>query len=55
MLDFSVNNIINELNLKDISYQKLAEYGHFGNNIYPWEYVDGKVEELKKATVKTSA
>lgn len=55
MLDFSVNNIIKEIKLKDISYQRLAEYGHFGNDIYPWEYVDGKVEELKKATAKTSA
>lgn len=55
MLDFSVNNIINELNLKDISYQRLVEYGHLGNDIYPWEYVDRKVEELKKATAKTSA
>lgn len=52
--DFSVGNIIKELKLKDISYQKLAEYGHFGNDIYPWENADGKVSELKKATAKTS-
>ena len=52
--DFSVGNIIKELKLKDISYQRLAEYGHFGNDIYPWEHVDGKVSELKKATAKAS-
>lgn len=52
--DFSVGNIIKELKLKDITYQRLAEYGHFGNDIYPWECVDGKVEELKKATAKAS-
>ena len=52
--DFSVSNIIKELKLKDISYQRLAEYGHFGNDIYPWENVDGKVSELKKATAKAS-
>jgi S-adenosylmethionine synthetase len=52
--DFSVGNIIEELKLKDISYQRLAEYGHFGNDIYPWENVDGKVSELKKATAKAS-
>lgn len=52
--DFSLGNIIKELKLKDASYQKLAEYGYFGNDIYPWECVDGKVEELKKATAKAS-
>lgn len=52
--DFSVGNIIKELKLKDTSYQRLAEYGHFGNGIYPWENVDGKVNELKKATAKAS-
>ena len=52
--DFSVSNIIKELKLKDITYQRLAEYGHFGNDIYPWECVDGKVDELKKATAKAS-
>ena len=53
--DFSVGNIIRELKLKDISYQRLAEYGHFGNDVYPWENVDGKAEELKKATAEASA
>lgn len=53
--DFSVKNIVEELKLKDISYQRLAEYGHFGNDVYPWEYVDGKAEELKKATAEASA
>lgn len=53
--DFSVGNIIKELKLKDISYQKLAEYGHFGNDVYPWEHVDGKARELKKAAAKASA
>ena len=52
--DFSVGNIIKELKLKNITYQRLAEYGHFGNDIYPWECVDGKVDELKKATAKAS-
>lgn len=34
--DFSVGNIIRELRLKDITYQRLSEYGHFGNGVYPW-------------------
>ena len=53
--DFSVKNIISELRLKDVSYQRLAEYGHFGNDVYPWEYADGKAEELKKAAAEASA
>lgn len=37
--DFSVNNIINELGLLDISYYDLASYGHFGRSNYPWENI----------------
>ena len=35
--DFSVNNIIKELNLKRVKYYDTASYGHFGRNIFPWE------------------
>lgn len=40
--DFSVSNIINELDLKKPIYQKLAAYGHFGRVGYSWE----KIKEL---------
>lgn len=36
--DFSVDNIINELNLKRPIYYDLACYGHFGRKNYPWEH-----------------
>ena len=35
--DFSVDNIINELDLKKPIYYELACYGHFGRNGYSWE------------------
>jgi S-adenosylmethionine synthetase len=53
--DFSAGNIIKELKLKDISYLRLAEYGHFGKDIFPWEHVDGRAEELEKAAAEASA
>lgn len=38
---FTPNNITNFLNLrssnKNFSYRQTAKYGHFGNNIFPWE------------------
>lgn len=37
--DFSVGNIINELQLSRPIYSKTANYGHFGNEQYPWEKV----------------
>lgn len=41
--DFSVSNIIRELDLKKPIYRPLAAYGHFGRNGYSWE----KLIELK--------
>ena len=35
--DFSVDNIINELNLRRPIYYDLASYGHFGRDGYSWE------------------
>ena len=37
--NFSVDNIIQELNLKRPIYYKTAAYGHFGNKEYPWEKI----------------
>lgn len=37
--DFSVKNIIKELNLKRPIYKDTACYGHFGNPNYPWEKI----------------
>ena len=42
--DFSVKNIINELNLRRPIYSQTSCYGHFGNPDYPWE-------KIKKLTV----
>lgn len=53
--DFSPKNIIKELRLKELTYYPLAQYGHFGNEVYPWEFVDGKAKELKEATTKEAA
>lgn len=41
--DFSVNNIINELDLLKPIYKQTACYGHFGKPEYSWE----KVKKLK--------
>jgi S-adenosylmethionine synthetase len=46
VFNFKPAQIIEELNLKSPMYSKLAAYGHFGRNGYPWEEVN-KVEELK--------
>lgn len=37
--NFSVKNIIEELNLKTPIYKSTACYGHFGNNCYTWEKI----------------
>ena len=42
--DFSVKNMIEELDLKRPIYQDTACYGHFGNPDYTWE----KVIDLKR-------
>ena len=41
--DFSVSNMIKELNLLQPIYAKTACYGHFGREEFPWE----KVKTLK--------
>ena len=37
--DFSVQNIIDELDLLNVEYYYLAAYGHFGREGYPWEKI----------------
>ena len=37
--DFSVSNMIKELDLKKPIYYDTAAYGHFGNNNYSWEKI----------------
>lgn len=37
--DFSVANIITELNLKRPIYSATSNYGHFGNENFPWEKI----------------
>ena len=37
--NFSVGNIIKELDLLNIKYYDLAAYGHFGREEYPWEKI----------------
>ena len=37
--DFSVDNIIKELDLQRPIYYELASYGHFGREEYPWEKI----------------
>ncbi len=37
--NFSLNNIIDELNLLNPIYKQTACYGHFGNASYPWEKI----------------
>lgn len=37
--DFSVSNIITELDLYNVKYYDTASYGHFGNESYNWEKI----------------
>ena len=37
--DFSVSNIIEELDLKKPIYSKTSNYGHFGREEFPWERI----------------
>jgi S-adenosylmethionine synthetase len=37
--DFSVSNIINELDLRKPIYEETSCYGHFGRNEFPWEKI----------------
>ena len=46
VFNFKPSEIIRELNLKSPIYRKLAAYGHFGRDGYPWEETN-KIEELK--------
>jgi S-adenosylmethionine synthetase len=51
VFDFAPSNIINDLKLKEQTYQPLAAYGHFGKIGYPWEEVSEKVIcRLKEAS-----
>jgi len=46
VFSFKPAEIIKQLNLKTPFYGKLAAYGHFGRDGYPWEKTD-KIEKLK--------
>ena len=39
LLDMSVSNILEKLNLRRPIYIKTARYGHFGHPSYPWEQI----------------
>ncbi|MCJ7740053.1 methionine adenosyltransferase [Candidatus Microgenomates bacterium] len=39
LLNFSVGDILEKLDLQRPIYQKTARYGHFGNKNYPWEKI----------------
>ena len=47
LFDFRPNNIIESLDLKHLSYHKLASFGHFGRKTSSFESLD-KVTEIKK-------
>ena len=47
VFDFSLNNMIKELNLKTPFYSKTTTYGHFGKEDLSYERLD-KVDEIKK-------
>ena len=49
VFDFSPNNMIKELNLKEPVYHLTTTYGHFGKNNLSYERLD-KVEEIKNLT-----
>ena len=45
--DFSPNNMINELNLKEPIYSKTTAYSHFGKQDLPYEKLN-KIDEIKE-------
>ena len=48
--NFSVENIINELNLKNTKYYNIASYGHFGRTDInlPWENIKNTLQQKEK-------
>ena len=52
--NFSVENIINELNLKNTKYYNIASYGHFGRTDInlPWENIKNTLQQKEKS-IKT--
>ncbi|MDE5539733.1 MAG: methionine adenosyltransferase [Bacilli bacterium] len=46
VFDFTPQNIIAELHLKEVSYKDITVFSHFGKNNLPWEQLD-KVELLQ--------
>jgi S-adenosylmethionine synthetase len=46
IFDLKPQGIIHSLDLKKPIYSKLAAYGHFGREGFPWEKID-KIDELK--------
>ena len=39
LIDCSVKNIIDQLDLKNVNYKDTSTYGHFGKPNYPWEEI----------------
>jgi S-adenosylmethionine synthetase len=37
--NFTIQNIIDELELKTPIFKKTASFGHFGRNEFPWERI----------------
>lgn len=50
LFDFSPSNIIKELKLKEVPYQPLATYGHFGWDEYSWETISDLLIKIIKET-----
>ncbi len=46
IFDFSINGMINTLNLRKPIYSQTSVYGHFGRNEFEWEKLD-EVENIK--------
>jgi S-adenosylmethionine synthetase len=55
--DFTPSHIRQELRLHEVKFRPLATYGHLGREDLgvPWEQVDGKADELRKAYEETES
>lgn len=47
IFDFSPSNMINELDMKNICYRELTNFGHFGRENSTFEKLD-KVDKIKE-------
>ena len=48
-VDFRPGTIIETLNLRRPIYEKTAAYGHFGQDTFPWERLDGDTIQLLRS------